>query len=248
MNRIFLVVGMAVLALFCRASLASGSQFRLEVAGNDVANVASLQRGARNFINYCMGCHSAKYVRYNRLARDLQITEDQLVNNLMFVSEQPHETMNIAMPPADAQRWFGQAPPDLTLIARSKGTDYLYTFLKSFYIDESKPTGVNNLVLDGASMPHVLWQLQGLQKANFEEEEHNGAVHIVFQGFEQVVPGDLTTDEYDQFVRDLVNFLEYVGEPMQLERRSLGVWVLVFLLVFGVFSYLLKVEIWKDVK
>jgi len=248
MKQICLIVGLAALMVFCRNALASGSQVTLEAAGNDVSSVASLQRGARNFVNYCMGCHSAQYVRYNRMASDLKITEEQLINNLMFVSEKPQETMRIAMPPADAQRWFGQTPPDLSLIARSKGTDYLYTFLKSFYLDDSKPTGMNNLVLQGASMPHVLWQLQGLQSATFEEVEHDGMVHVEFKGFEQVVPGSLSAEEYDYFVRDLVNFLEYIGEPMQLERRRLGVWVLIFLLVFGLFAYLLKSEIWKDVK
>jgi ubiquinol-cytochrome c reductase cytochrome c1 subunit len=229
-------------------ALAAGGGGYIQHADNDVGNVASLQRGARNFVNYCMGCHSAKYVRYNRLAEDLGITEDQLVNNLMFAADKPHETMQIAMPEADAQRWFGQVPPDLTLIARSRGADYVYSFLKSFYIDDLKPTGVNNLMLESASMPHVLWELQGLQRAVFEEVEEGNAVHIEFKGFEQVTPGTLSAEEYDQFVRDLVNFLDYIGEPIQLERRRLGIWVLAFLLVFGLFAYMLKSEIWKDIK
>jgi ubiquinol-cytochrome c reductase cytochrome c1 subunit len=221
----------------------------IQAANNDVGNIASLQRGARNYVNYCLGCHSAKYVRYNRLAADLGISEDQLINNLMFVTEKPHDTMYIAMPPADAARWFGQTPPDLSLIARSRGTDFLYSFLNAFYIDESRPTGVNNLVMESVAMPHVLWELQGMQRAVFEEHTHeNGTTEIVFKEFEPVTEGLLSPDEYQQFVRDLVNFLEYIGEPIQLERRQLGIWVLIYLLVFGIFAYALKNEIWKDIK
>ncbi len=224
---------------------ASGDAFVLESAKTDVSNIGSLQRGAKNFVNYCMGCHSAQYVRYNRLAKDLQISEDQLINSLMFTGGKPHDTMQIAMPAEDATRWFGAAPPDLSLIARSRGADFLYAFLRSFYIDESRPTGFNNLVLDSVAMPHVLWQLQGMQRAIFEEDEHGGAV---FAGFEPVTEGSMSPEEYDRFVLDLVNFLEYIGEPVQLQRRQLGVWVLIFLLVFGLFAYGLKQEIWADIK
>ena len=210
----------------------------------DVGNTAALQRGARNFVNYCLGCHSAEYVRYNRLAADLQISEAQLIDNLMFAAERPHDTMQVAMRRADAQRWFGQPPPDLSLIARSKGTTYLYNFLRSFHIDESRPAGVNNKNLTGTSMPHVLWELQGLQRAVYEERDGREE----FVRFEQVTPGLLSAEEYDAFVRDLVTFLSYIGEPMQLERQRLGTLVIAFLLVFGLFAWLLKQEIWKDVK
>jgi len=237
-----LLIGMPV------PGLAAGGGVPLLHANNDVSNANSLQRGARNFVNYCMGCHSAKYVRYNQLAKDLQISEDQLVNNLMFAGGKPHDRMEIAMPQADALRWFGAPPPDLSLIARSRGTDYLFTFLKGFYVDESRPTGVNNVVLESAAMPNVLWELQGSQRAVFVEEEHDGTVTHRFDGFEQIEPGQMSTDEFDQFVRDLVNFLEYVGEPIQLQRRQLGIWVLLFLLVFGLLSWALKQEIWKDIK
>jgi len=219
-----------------------------DLARNDVANVASLQRGARNFVNYCQGCHSAKYVRYNQLARDLGMTEQQVIDNLMFGAARPTETMDIAMRPADAERWFGIAPPDLSLLARSKGPDYIYNFLRSFYVDPARPSGVNNLMLPNAAMPDVLWQLQGLQKAVFEKEEHKGATQLVFRKFEQVSPGTLTPEEYDEFVRDTVNFLDYIAEPMKLKRQSLGILVVAFLMVFGVFAYLLKQEIWKDVR
>jgi ubiquinol-cytochrome c reductase cytochrome c1 subunit len=234
----------AALLLPGPASSAGDSSYQMVPAMNDVSNVASLQRGAKYFVNYCLGCHSAQYVRYNRLGEDLSIDEDQLVNNLMFAAEKPFETMQIAMPADDAQRWFGQAPPDLSLIARSRGTDYLYGFLRTFYLDDSKPTGVNNLVLAGASMPHVLWELQGFQEL-VEETDENGDVT---KRLELVQPGKLSPEEYDQFVRDLVNFLDYIAEPMQLERQQLGIWVLLFLLVFGILSYLLKNEIWKDIK
>jgi ubiquinol-cytochrome c reductase cytochrome c1 subunit len=211
----------------------------------DVGNVASLQRGARNFMNYCSGCHSAKYVRYNQLGRDLGLTDQQLIENLMFTAVKPTETIDIAMRPADAQRWFGQAPPDLSLITRARGADYVYNFLRSFYVDPARPLGVNNLWLPNASMPHVLWSLQGLQRAVYEEVP-DGAPKFV--RFELERPGSMTPAEYDEFVRDIVNFLAYIGEPVKLQRESLGVLVIAFLLVFGVFAYLLKQEIWKDVR
>jgi ubiquinol-cytochrome c reductase cytochrome c1 subunit len=222
----------------------------LQPAHNDVANTASLQRGASNFVNYCMGCHSAQYVRYNRLAADLGLSEAQVVENLMFTGERVHDTMRVAMNPEDAKRWFGIAPPDLSLIARSRGTDYVYSFLKSFYLDPSRPTGVNNMVLPGTSMPHVLWELQGYQRAVYDGESDpaNEAVHKRFKEFELAQPGKLNAQEYDQFVRDTVNFLDYIGEPMQLERRNLGLRVLAFLFVFFLFAYFLKIEYWKDVK
>jgi ubiquinol-cytochrome c reductase cytochrome c1 subunit len=238
----------ALLVVIASPALAAGGGVSLLHADNDISNTSSLQRGARNFVNYCMGCHSAKYVRYNRLAQDLQISEDQLVNNLMFAGGKPHDRMEIAMPEADATRWFGAPPPDLSLIARSRGTDYLYTFLKGFYVEAGRPTGVNNIVLDGAAMPNILWELQGSQRAVFSEEEHNGTVSRAFEGFEQIEPGSMSAEEFDHFVRDTVNFLEYIGEPVQLQRRQLGIWVLLFLLVFGLLSWALKQEIWKDIK
>jgi len=246
---IALFMVLAVIAGNPTTVLAAGDSPLHDPANNDVRNRASLQRGARNFVNYCMGCHSAKYVRFNRLGQDLGLTEEQLVQNLMFAAEKPDETMSIAMPADDAQRWFGQAPPDLTLIARSKGTDYVYNFLRGFYVDDTKPTGTNNIVLPGASMPHVLWELQGLQSAKFEEVvSADGSSHESFAGFETVRPGTLTAEEYDQFAREIVNFLDYAGAPEQLKRRRIGGWVIVYLLVFLLFAYLLKKEIWKDVR
>ena len=236
-------------AVSAAPALASGGGGGFQqFARNDVANTASLQRGARNFVNYCQGCHSAKYVRYNQLAKDLGMTESQVIKNLMFGAARPTDTMEIAMRPADGARWFGIAPPDLSLMARSKGPDYIFNFLRSFYVDPARPAGVNNLMLPNAAMPHVLWELQGLHRAVYEKEEHNGATQLVFRRFEEVSPGTLKPDEYDEFVRDTVNFLDYIAEPMKLKRQSLGILVVAFLLVFGVFAYLLKQEIWKDVR
>jgi ubiquinol-cytochrome c reductase cytochrome c1 subunit len=234
-------------ALPVLAAGGGGGAFQ-QPANNDVSNVASLQRGARNFVNYCQGCHSAKYVRYNQLARDLGLTEEQVIGNLMFGAARPTETMAIAMRPADGERWFGIAPPDLSLMARSKGADYIYNFLRTFHVDPKRPSGVNNLMLPNTAMPHVLWELQGLQTAVFEDEEHDGVKQVVFRKFEQASPGSLSPEEYDEFVRDTVNFLDYIAEPVKLKRQSLGILVISFLLVFGILAYLLKQEIWKDVK
>jgi ubiquinol-cytochrome c reductase cytochrome c1 subunit len=166
----------------------------------------------------------------------------------MFSAEKSTETMTVAMREDDARRWFGQAPPDLSLIARSRGADYLFNFLQGFYVDPSRPTGVNNIMLPNTSMPHVLWELQGPQEAVLEEVKHGETTQAVFREFRQLAPGRMSGEEFDRFVRDTVNFLDYVGEPMQLERQRIGLWVLAFLAVFGLLAYLLKQEIWKDVK
>lgn len=227
---------------------AAGGGAQIEEANNNLRSVQSLQRGAGHFVNYCMGCHSLDYVRFNRLSADLQLSEDQVTSNLMFVVDRPHDTMEIAMRPTDGERWFGIAPPDLSLMARAKGTDYIYTFLKSFYADDSKRSGTDNLVLEGASMPHVLWELQGLQKPVYEAEvDARGEVHKTLVGFEPVTEGTLSGEEFDHFVRDLANFLEYVSEPVKLERQTLGVRVLMFLLLFFLFAYALKKEYWKNI-
>lgn len=242
------VAGLLACLVLGTASAAGDGGGLHDKANNDIGNLPSLQRGAGNFVNYCMGCHSAKYVRYNQLVRDLQIPEELVVKNLMFAAVKPTETMEIAMLPEDAQRWFGLMPPDLSLIARSRGPDYLYNFLRSFYIDPARFTGVNNLMLPGASMPHVLAELQGTQQAIFREAEVNGTVQHVFERFEQVTPGTMTAAEYDEFVRDTVNFLEYIGEPVKQKRQSLGILVMAFLLVFLVLAWLLKREVWRDVR
>lgn len=236
------LAGLAVLSAAYGAS-----QIELAPAGNNIASTASLQNGAKYYVNYCLGCHSAKYVRYNRLAADLQLSEEQLVENLMFTGEQPFDTMDIAMRPEDAVRWFTIAPPDLSLIARSRGTDYLYTYLRSFYAAPERPTGVDNLVLPGTAMPHVLWELQGIQVPVYADDPEHPETKR-FTGFEIVRPGTLSVADYDRVVRDIVNFLDYIGEPMQRERVALGIRVIAFLFVFLVIAFLLKKEIWKDVK
>lgn len=237
----------ALIALFCSVAIGGAAIAQegaeLEEANNNIANTASLQRGAKYFVNYCLGCHSAKYVRYNRLAQDLQLTEQQLIDNLMFTGKRPFDVMAIAAKPEDQARWFNRQPPDLSLIARSRGTDYLYTFLRSFYEDPSKPTGANNIVLPNTAMPHVLWELQGTQRAVFEE--HEGVSE--FERLELARPGALAPEEYNEVVRDIVNFLDYIGEPVQRERQALGIRVIAFLLVFLLIAYMLKKEIWKDV-
>ena len=227
----------------------------IQRAHNDVGNVASLQRGARNFMNYCSGCHSARYVRYNRIARDLGLTEEQVTKDLMFNGERIFNTIQVAMPAEDAQRWFGKAPPDLSLISRARGaagysgSDYIYSFLKSFYLDPARPTGANNLVLPNTAMPDVIWELQGLQKAVYDAKvDERGNPHKEFKEFQLEQKGTLSPEEFDLFARDTANFLDYIGEPIQLERRNLGIRVLAFLLVFFLFAYFLKKEYWKDVK
>lgn len=241
------------------ASSGGGAAWEDWKADNDLRSNASLQRGARNFVNYCLGCHSLQYIRYNRIAEDLGMTEAQVEANLMFTGQRAFDPVKSAMPHADAEAWFGRPPPDLSLVARSRGPDWVFQFLKAFYVDESRAatTGVNNLVLEGASMPHVLADLQGLQKAVFHVERHvekgdDGRELVsqvkVFDHFEQARPGRLAAADYDQFVRDIVNFLDYVGEPTRMQRERLGIWVIAFLLVFTGFAYALKLEIWKDVR
>jgi len=236
-------------ALAPAAAFASGAEPRLDHVNLDASNMPALQRGAGNFVNYCLGCHSAKYMRYNRVAADLGISEQQLIDNLMFTGERPHDTMRIGIDPEQARRWFGVVPPDLSLIARARGTDYLYTFLRSFYADPAKANGVNNIVLPGTAMPHVLWQLQGVQEAVWEgHPDAQGNVQKHFKEFKLVTPGTLTPEEFDGFVRDTVAFLEYIGEPARLKREALGFPVIAFLVFFTLLAWALKKEYWKDVK
>ena len=240
-------------SFFWEAGLSSGAAaaeeggIALQTSGADIKNTESLQRGARNFMNYCSGCHSLKYLRYNRMAADLKIPESELAGNLMFTSDKPFDTINSAMP-ADAESWFGRQPPDLSLMARARSVDYIYSFLKGFYVDKTRPWGVNNLYLPGASMPNVLAGPQGLQKPVFKNEvDDHGSARMVLLGVAAMSPGAMKPEEYDQFVRDIANFLDYAAEPIKEKRQSMGVFVTLFLLVFFVFAYLLKKEYWKDV-
>lgn len=234
--------------LFATQSLASGTgEFQLQEADIDPENISSLQRGARNFMNYCSGCHSARYVRYKTIGKYLELSEEQLIDNLMFNAQNTFDTINVAMPADSAERWFGKTPPDLSLRARAKGADYIYSFLKGFYVDSDSPTGVDNIVLSGTSMPHILWELQGFQAAIYSEHTEDGVTSLEFEGFEEVTAGTMDAGEYDEFVRDTVNFLAYITEPIRSERRKLGIWVLMFLVFFWIIATLLKKEIWKDV-
>ncbi len=227
---------------------ASGGGAEMEAADIDPGNISSLQRGARNFMNYCSGCHSAQYVRFNTMGKHLGLSDEQLVDNLMFNAEKTFDTIQASMPAADAARWYGTAPPDMSLMARAKGADYIYNFLKGFHLDPDSPTGVDNIVLAGTSMPHVLWELQGYQRAIFAEHIVDGVVSHEFEGFEQVTAGSMDAEDYDDFVRDTVNFLAYIAEPIRSDRRKLGVWVLMYLIVFLIIAAMLKKQIWKDVK
>ncbi len=230
------------------AVMASGAGPHLEHANIDLSDKASLQRGAKLFANYCLSCHSAAYQRYNRMGRDIGLTDDQVRENLMFAGEKVGETMTIAMPQADAKRWFGNPPPDLSVITRARGVDYIYTYLKTFYVDEKRPFGVNNEVFPEVGMPHVLWELEGLKKPIHKTVvDHEGNETSMIAGYEMVKPGSMTESEYDQAARDLTAFLTYTGEPIKLERQRLGIWVLLFLAIFFVFAYALKKEYWKDI-
>jgi ubiquinol-cytochrome c reductase cytochrome c1 subunit len=253
-----LVVGAVALLLGSGAALsASGGHASWERrAGNEVANLPSLQRGARNFMAYCAGCHSLQYMRYSRLATDLKIPDEQRDAYIVPPNAKFSDYIKTSMPAGDAAEWFGKAPPDLSLIARSRGTDYVFNFLTTFYADPaSRQTGVNNLQLPGTAMPHVLASLQGVQAAvwkNVESKDKgsDGKPLLLkeFETFGPGISGSLTPAQYDDFVRDTVNFLDYVGDPTQLERKSLGVWVVLFLLMFTGIAYLLKSEYWKDVR
>lgn len=230
------------------ATLAAGGGYPLEPAGTDVREVASLQRGARNFVNYCLGCHSLQYLRYSRVAADLGLSAQELRENLMFTGTRVDDPMLSAMPHEAARGWFGNAPPDLSLIARSRGLDYVFTYLKSFYADPARPTGVNNAVLPNTAMPHVLAGLQGLRAANWQTTtDAAGQQHPLLTGLGPASGGTLTAEQFDAFVRDTVNFLDYAAEPAKARRQALGVWVTLFLVLFTVLAWLLKREYWRDV-
>lgn len=244
---ILIAVVLSGTALSMGVASAEEGEGSLPHAATDINNIESLQRGARDFMNYCSGCHSLKYLRYNRMAKDLEIPESELRANLMFTSEKAFDTVNSSMP-ADAEAWFGKQPPDLTLMARARSVDYIYGFLKGFYVDKARPWGVNNLILPGTSMPDVVSSLQGLQKLALKnEKDEHGSDRFVLAGVEPMTTGALKPEEYDQFVRDIANFLDYAAEPIKTKRESMGVFVMLFLLVFFAFAYLLKKEYWKDV-
>ncbi|HRM92860.1 MAG TPA: cytochrome c1 [Alicycliphilus sp.] len=232
---------------------AAGGGMAWDKAPVNITDQASLQNGAKLFVNYCLNCHSAAFMRFNRL-KDIGLTDQQIKDNLLFTTDKIGETMKSAIDPKQASEWFGANPPDLTVIARSRagsggsGADYLYTFLRTFYRDDTKATGWNNLVFPSVGMPHVLWQLQGERGAVFEQRESHGQTEQVFKGWEQISPGSMTPQQYDQAVGDLVNYLQWMGEPAQNTRVRIGVWVLLFLAGFTFIAWRLNAAFWKDVK
>lgn len=228
--------------------LAAGANVPLDKAGNDLTDTASLQRGAKLFMNYCFGCHSTQYQRYQRVADDLGIPADLMKENLIFDPQTKiGALMENAIPEESAAKWFGAPPPDLTLVARVRGVDWLYTYLRSFYADPSRPFGVNNIVFPSVGMPHVLEELQGIPDPVFDTHMVDGEEVRTVVATRSRGNGELSSGEYDQAVRDLVNFLEYSGEPVKLERQTMGWWVMAFLVLLTIVVVLLKKEYWRDV-
>ncbi len=248
-----LVTLLAALSVSVSAFAASGG-IAWDKAPNKTEDMAALQHGAKLFVNYCLNCHSAAFMRYNRL-RDIGLTDQQIKDNLLFTTDKVGETMKAAIDPRQAKEWFGGNPPDLTVIARSRsaigqgsGADYLYTYMRTFYPDDTKATGWNNLAFPNVGMPHVLWELQGKRVPVYETVKEGGHETHVFKGWEQVTPGTMTPAEYDRAVADLVNYLQWMAEPNQNARVRLGLWVLAFLAVLTLFTWRLNAAFWKDVK
>ncbi len=237
------------------SGFANSGHIHLDAANIDPSNTASLQRGFKYFANYCLSCHSAAYSRYNRVGKDLGIPDNLLSEEIIFTRDadgektKPGYLMKAAITKRFAGKAFGTAPPDLSLVVRSRGADWLYTYLRGFYLDDSRPFGVNNTAFPDVGMPHVLWELQGWQakKASHEGEEEAEHGHEGSSALELAEPGQQTPAEYDKTVRDIVNFMSYLAEPAKSKRQSIGVLVMLFLLVFLVLSYFLKKEYWKDI-
>ncbi|MGI9133838.1 MAG: cytochrome c1 [Rhodoferax sp.] len=247
-----------VLGLLLAMGLTLGAQANTggiawDKAPGSTTDMAALQNGAKLFVNYCLNCHSAAFHRYTRLT-DIGLTQEQIKENLLVTNGKIGDTMKAAIDPQQAKAWFGVNPPDLTVIVRSRagaggtGADYLYTYLRSFYRDETKPTGWNNLVFPNVAMPHALWELQGERRPVYQEVQEHGATEHVLKGWEQVSPGSMTPAQYDQAVGDLVAYMQWMGEPAQNTRTRLGVWVLLFLAVLSFCTWRLNAAYWKDIK
>ncbi|KGM55945.1 ubiquinol cytochrome C oxidoreductase [Lysobacter daejeonensis GH1-9] len=239
------------LAVFAAGLLVSVSAFAaaggdVQQAGTDLNDRASLQRGAQLYMNYCSGCHSLKYLRYSRMAEDLGLTEDEVMKNLNFSGAKFGEQVQVSMTEAQGNQWFGKQPPDLSLISRVRGSDWVYTYLKSFYLDETRPLGWNNKLFPNASMPNVLWELQGLQHAEFGKPDATGERPVL--GLTVTQAGVQDAQQFDQTARDIAAFLEYAGEPAALKREKIGVWVILFLAFLTFLAWLLKHEYWRDVE
>ena len=246
------VVLVAVFGLSVGASANEGGAV-WDKAPNKTNDLPALQHGAKLFVNYCLNCHSAAYMRFNRL-QDLGLTEGQIKENLLFPTEKVGETMKVSMDPKQAKDWFGGNPPDLTVIARSRagaggtGADYLYTYLRTFYRDDTKATGWNNLAFPNVAMPHVLWEMQGQRKPIYSEIQEHGRKAEVFKGWEQISPGTMTPLQYDQAMGDLVGYLQWMSEPAQNMRVRIGIWVLMFLMSLTFAAWRLNAVFWKDIK
>lgn len=225
---------------------AAEAGYRLDPAPIDPNDLVSLQAGARTFVNYCLNCHSAQFMRYNRL-QDLGLTDQQIKDNLLFTADKVGETMKVAMSREDGKAWFGVPPPDLSVIARARGADWLYTYLRTFYRDPKTASGWNNAVFPNVGMPHALWTLQGERALKIEKVKDPSGHETLEYSWSQLSKGAQTTIEYDRTVRDLVNFLVYLGEPAAESRKRIGVVVLFVLGILFVFAYWMKREFWKDV-
>lgn len=247
-----------ILTLIAALGIVTGAQaaeggIAWDKAPNRTNDLASLQNGAKLFVNYCLNCHSAAFMRYNRL-QDIGLTEQQIKDNLLFTTDKVGETMKANIEPRQAKEWFGGVPPDLTLVARSRaghggtGADYLYTYLRTFYRDDTKATGWNNLAFPSVGMPNVLWELQGDRRPMYDKVEQHGHETEVLKGWEQVTPGTMTPLQFDQAVGDLVNYMQWMAEPAQNTRIRVGVWVLLFLAMSVLFVWRLNAAYWKEVK
>jgi ubiquinol-cytochrome c reductase cytochrome c1 subunit len=248
-----LTAGLALAMSLIAGVQASTDSIAWDKAPVKTNDLSSLQNGAKLFVNYCLNCHSASFMRFNRL-KDIGLSEQQIKDNLLFTTDKVGDTMRVAIDPKQAAQWFGANPPDLTLVARSRsghggtGADYLYTYLRTYYRDETKPTGWNNLAFPNVGMPNVLWELQGERRPVYDTVEEHGHETHVFKGWEQVKPGTMTPLQYDQAVGDLVNYLQWMAEPAQNSRVRIGVWVLIFLAFFSFIAWRLNAAYWKDVK
>lgn len=243
MKRIILTLTFLLLPTL---GFAAGGGVPLQKAYNDIRNTASLQNGAKLYMNYCAGCHSLNFMRYQRVADDLGLSKEQIQMLIFDPNKKIGDMMTTAMNPDDAEGWFGKAPPDLSVIARSRGTDWLYSYMISFYADESRPTGMNNLYFADVGMPHVMWDIQGMQKAVYHTETGaDGHEHKVFSHLEPEDPDK--NEAYKAQVLDLVNFLEYVGEPAKVQRLDLGWKVILFLFFMAILAFWMKKEFWRDV-
>ncbi len=242
--------GFAFLALHTSLAWSSESSFPLQKAPKKISDVAALQRGAKIFVNYCLNCHSASAMRYNRL-KDIGLSDEQIKNNLLFSADKIGENMQIAMHYKDAKEWLGATPPDLSVIARSNGKDWLYTYMRSFYVDDTRATGWNNALFPNVGMPHVLWELQGMRSAKHEEEvdPHDPSKKISkIVGFEQITQGSMKPADYDETIADLTVFLEWMSEPSQNNRKQMGLWILLYLGLFTILAWRLNANYWKDIK